>query len=373
MAQDVLASSARQASDSFWTTQSLIAHPLGPNSREAFDRGIHSKRYLDQIKDSASVSGGLPVLGLSPPSRPRRSHPEPSKAEPPVKRQRKSSPHADSVASESNQATSSKYALDPTPTKSYVESLVPPSAEWLQARVGRLETLLNESNAARDFATSERLLMAQAYQAEQDARRKALAEKSSAEAAVLRAEAEQARLLEELAKRQQQGPSEKLRSQLEAVETLLLKVRSSAEEREALLKQRELELEEARDDAHKSKIKLSQIEQNGPQPDTLLQEARSQVEALQVQVKEAQEELETTQKSLEKVRMKYSNEKSKHKATKEKLAGCKTRLHANSTISEQLRDSAPAALEGLKAVISAMGLPPLQDLGSSFTPKTESE
>ncbi|KAG8702628.1 hypothetical protein FRC09_004643 [Ceratobasidium sp. 395] len=370
MAEDVLASSARQAPDSFWTTQSLIAHPLGPNFRDAFDKGIHSKRYLDQLKGS----GGLPALVSSPPLRSRRTDAEPSKDEPPVKRQRKDSPRAESIASGSNQAgSSSKHPLEPTPAKSNTRSSIPPSTEWMQARIEQLEAQLSASNTARDLAVSEQTITAQSLQTEQEARREALTQKSVAEAAVSRAEAEQARLLEELTKQQQQQEApEKLRGQLEAVEALVLNARAAAEEREALLKQRELELEEAWDGAHKLKIKISEIEQNGASS-SLLQEARNEADDLKTQLEQTRTELETAQQSLERNRLKYSNEKSKHKATKEKLSGYKARLQANSTISEQLRGSAPAALESLKAVISAIGLPPLQDFDHAFTPKSESE
>ncbi|KAG8715418.1 hypothetical protein FRC08_010605 [Ceratobasidium sp. 394] len=383
MAQETLASSARQAPDSFWTTQSLIARPLTPEFRKVFDKEINSKRYLSQLKDSNSAPVTSPSSRRTP-DRPRsqrqspslrstRTYPEPSQAEPPMKKLRRASPYADLTASGSNQASSSKHALDSILTKSSAGSPIPPSTEWMQARIELLETQLSASNAARDVAVSEQAIMLRSYEAEQEARLKALAQKSAADAALSRAKAEQARLLEELDKQQHRESSEKLRSQLESVEAMLSEVRNSTEEREALLKRREFELEEARDDAHKLRIKLTQMEEGGSAPDALLQEARDQVESLNKQLEDAQEELEETQKALEKARMKYSNEKGKHKATKEKLAECKARLRSNSTISEQLRDSAPAALEGLKAVISAMGLPPIKDLDQTLTPKTESE
>ncbi|KAG8742660.1 hypothetical protein FRC10_001143 [Ceratobasidium sp. 414] len=382
MAQEALESSARHAPDSFWTTQSLIAHPLTSEFRNVFDKEINSKRYLSQLKDPTSASVASPSSRLTPDlprsqsqspfPRSRRNYPEPSQAEPPMKKPRRASPCADPIASGSNQASSSKHALDPTPTKSYAGSPIPPSTEWMQARIEQLEAQLGASNAARDVAVSEQAIMLRSYEAEQEARLEALAQKSAAEAAVSRANAEQARLLEELNKQRQESP-EKLRSQLKNVEAMLLEVRNSTEGREALLKRREFELEEAQDDAHKLRIKLAQIEQDGPAPDALLQEARDEAEGLGKQLEEVQEELEGTRTALEKARMKYSSEKGKHKATKEKLAECKARLKSNSTMSEQLRNSAPAALEGLKAVISAMGLPPLRDLDQALTPKTESE
>jgi hypothetical protein len=50
IAQNILGDSARQASGSFWITQSLVAHPLGPGLRETFDKRINGGRHSNQVK-----------------------------------------------------------------------------------------------------------------------------------------------------------------------------------------------------------------------------------------------------------------------------------------------------------------------------------
>ncbi|QRV86765.1 hypothetical protein RhiJN_14783 [Ceratobasidium sp. AG-Ba] len=314
----------------------------------------------------------------SPPLAPRKWL-EPSPDEPPVKKMRKSSPR-DFVLSGlfmrllsavlsiehapgHNGAKSSKQnlELDSIPTSSHSKRSIPPSPKWMQARIEQLETELSAANAARDLAVSEKAMAAQYFEAERQARQKALAQKSATEAALSQAEAEQARLLEELQRWQEHGSLDELRSQVQATEATLLEVRNSVNEREELLKKREAELEEARDNIHKIQIKLTQRKQ----------EAKEEITNIQTQLEDLQKELEDTKNVSNKYQMKYQNEKSKRVATKEKLAEYKSRLQLNDSLSEQLRDTAPAALEGLKAVMEAMGLPPLRDQGQLLTPKTE--
>jgi DNA repair exonuclease SbcCD ATPase subunit len=329
----------------------------------------------------------------SPTLRSRRDHSDHSQGEPPAKRPRKASPYAEPTPSGtfyihlpifhptnpqlgSNQASSSKHASNSEPAASHTTSPVPASTEWMRARIERLESELSASNASRDLAISEQAIAVISHQTERQARREALSQKSTVEAALSRAEAEQARLLAELEKPQQRGAPEemdRLRGQLEAVEAKLSEIGQSAGEREARIKKLELELEETQDEAHKLRIQKAQLEQSETEPGPLLQETREEVERLTTELAEAQEQLECTHQALEKAHLKYSNERSKHKVTKEKLADYKTRFQDNSTISEQLRDTAPAAFETLKAVMCAMGLPPIQDQDQVLTPKTETE
>lgn len=289
-------------------------------------------------------------------------------------------PHLIKISLEPNHVNPVNYNSNSASTSSHAASPRLASTEWMQARIKHLESELSASNAARDLALSEKDIAVKSYEIEQQARREAISQKSVIESALSCAETEQTRLLAELDKPPRPDFSEeieKLRNQLKLTETKLLEVRAnigdSAEERDARIKRLEFELEEAHDQAHKLRIQKTQLEQSGNEPIALLQEAREQIERLRDELDETQEQLECAQQSLEKSHLKYSNERSKHKVTKEKLADYKTRLQENSAISEQLRGTAPAAFETLKAVMCAMGLPPIGDQGQVLTPKTETE
>lgn len=272
------------------------------------------------------------------------------------------------------EASGSKAAPKPVPA-SGPATPVPRSVEWMQARIAKLENDLDASIAARNLAMSEQAVAVVAQQTEREARRQALAEKSAAEAALSRAEVEQSRLLGELDKSRQPSSSkdlQDLRNQLLGVEGRMAEAQAALKEsegkHEGRIKQLEQELEESQDQAHKLRIQNSQLEE--PRDDEpQLMEARDEVERLNV-------ELASTVQSLESLQRKYSKERRKHEATKEKLGIYKRRYQEESMMSEQLRGSVPSALtalEGLKAVAYAMGLPSLDNLDAAQELKTEGE
>lgn len=338
--------------------------------------------------------------GSNPSSRRARSGS--AHAEPPVKKARNDNPPPEPVPSGkwftstfnvkplthvdegSGEASGDNSALKPPVTASSSATSVPKSAEWMQARITNLENALDASIAARNLAMSEQAVAVMAQQTEREARRQALAQKSAAEAAQSRAEVEQSRLLEELDKLRQQSSSkdsEELRNRLLGIEERMAEAHTALKESEGKyegrIKQLEQDLEESQDQSHKLRIRNSQLEEsradtNAPQ----LKEAQEEVERLKAELATSQGQLQVAEQSFESLQRKYSKERRKHEVTKEKLGIYKKRYRDESLMSEQLRGSVPSALtalEELKAVACAMGLPSLDNLDSTRELKVEGQ
>ncbi|KAF8610715.1 hypothetical protein BDV93DRAFT_517808 [Ceratobasidium sp. AG-I] len=393
VARAVLHNASLRATSSFWNTQALLAYPLERDFLDVFYDRLTGNRFSTRAKVGSSSTSTAPsrstpdrarsdVNNSNPGSRRARS--SSAHAEPPLKKARKDAPPPAPLPSGFNEASGSKLPQKPpVPTSSSATS-VPRSAEWMQARIAKLENDLDASIAARNLAMSEQAVAVVAQQTEREARRQALAQKSAAEATLSRAEVEQSRLLAELDKSRQQTSSkdlESLRNQLVGVEEQMAIVQTALKQSEGKyegrIKELEQELEESQDQSHKLRIRNSQLQESRGDADApQLKEAQEEVERLKAELAASQEQHQSAERSFESLQRKYSKERRKHESTKEKLGLYKKRFREESLMSEQLRGSVPSALtalEGLKAVACAMGLPSLDSLGPARELKTEGE
>ncbi|CAE6458232.1 unnamed protein product [Rhizoctonia solani] len=272
------------------------------------------------------------------------------------------------------------------------------STEWMRGRIAQLEAALDAAQAARDMALSEQDIVRMAHEAEQTARREAMAQKSATEAALSRARVDQNRLRSELEavliqKSDLSNEMDVLRRQFaesqESLQQALSGSQQSTETNERI-KVLERELEEAQDRAHKLQLqRLDMEQQHSPQlPDTpeldhakaKIQKLKSKVRELKSELSSTQQQLETTQISLQAVERKYDSSRQKRELTKEKLVAYKSRLQNEETITQRLKDkltpetykSLGETYEALGAFLSAIQLPPVGQEDSNG-PQEESD
>ncbi|CAE6439575.1 unnamed protein product [Rhizoctonia solani] len=381
IASSLLKASANEGPTSFWATHRLIALPIQGPCHRVFSKEIIPK--IEKLGLSVSPNADAQPSGSGEPIRAKRQHwaegsHTPSDSIPriidtrPTKRHRNEESEVDT-----NRGSPTRINRLLTPRSvsaskfSRTPSTVPESVEWMRARIIQLESELESARAAQDMAESEQRVAVIAHQAEQQARREAMAQKSAAEAAKSRAEVEQMRLKSELEgiisqkstlPREQDGP-EHPRSGEHAKVT-------------------ERELEDAREREQKLRLQKSHLESElekansgRTQPD----EAKAEIDQLKSDLASAREELGATQRSLESLERKYSSTRRKYENCKEKLGTYKTRLENERTIVKKLQETlTPAAYkslgathETLGAFLSAMGLPPINE--ETAGPKEESD
>ncbi|KAF8710548.1 hypothetical protein RHS03_02492, partial [Rhizoctonia solani] len=367
IANNLLKASANEDPGTFWRTHEVIAFPVqGPCHR------IFSKEIVPRIEDLRSGRMDEQSYGSGEPRRSTKRQYSSEKTYAsgsvprvtdtrPTKRSRNEDreTRVDDSQSENNPASTNRSAA-PTSTPRYSPTtrVAPESNEWMRARIAQLESELESMRAARDLAVSEQQVAAVAHQAEQEARRGAMAQKSVAEAAKARAEVEQVRLLTEI---------EKMSRQL----TLPREGAGSAGS-EGYIKSLEQDREEALDLNNKYRLQNSHLESQ-------LETANTEIGQLKVDLASAHEKLDSTQKSLESLERKYSSTRRRYEMSKEKLGTYKARLENERSIVRRLQDTlTPAAYKSLGAThetlgefLSAMGLPPIEQ-GTSV-PKEESE
>ncbi|CAE6420115.1 hypothetical protein ACGC1H_004859 [Rhizoctonia solani] len=381
IASNLLKASANEGPASFWTTHNVIALPVqGPSHRIFFKEMIPKieKLKLGGAEEQPSGSGEaarttkrqywaesfhisdspIPrVVDTRPSKRPRNGEPEFNT--------NGNNPSRTSLVTP-NSTSTSKSARAP--------SAVPESPEWMRARIMQLESDLELASAARDLAVSEQRVAVIAHQAEQQARREAMAQKSAAEAAQSRAEAEQMRLRSEL---ENAIPPNSIPSR----EGENLEPQRSAENADVL----ERDLEETRNREHKLQLRRSHLEseleselEKASLGATPLDKANAEIDRLKSELALAQEQLGSTQRSLESLERKYSSTRRKYEISKEKLGTYKNRLENERSIVRKLQETlTPAAYKSLGAThetlgefLSAMGLPPVDDEGN-VGPKEE--
>ncbi|KAG8755318.1 hypothetical protein FRC11_006135 [Ceratobasidium sp. 423] len=358
IASSVLKDSANEGPASFWATHNVIALSIqGPHHR------IFSKEMVPRIEKLklSTVSGADGPSGSGEPVHTR-----------PAKRPRNEDPE---IGTNGNKLTPTNTLVAPSSTSrskfSRTPSIVPESTGWMRARIIQLEADLELTKAAHDLAVSEQRMVVIAHQAEQQARREAMAQKSAAEAAQSRAEVEQGRLRSEL---------ENIISQKS---TQSNKYSSEPPCSEGHVKMLERALEETRDREYKLQLRSSHLESElekaklgTTQPDN----ASAEVDQLKSDLASAREQLDSTQRALESLDRKYSSTRRKYGNCKEKLGAYKTRLENERSIVKKLQETlTPAAYESLGAThetlgafLSAMGLPPMDDEGNAG-PKEESD
>ncbi|CUA72204.1 hypothetical protein RSOLAG22IIIB_00867 [Rhizoctonia solani] len=368
IASNLLKASATEGPTSFWMTHNVIALPVqGPSNKIFYKEMVPKieKLKLNGIEEQSSGS-------REPTKRPywaESSHisdgPIPHIVDTrPTKRMK----IGESAGTNENNSppvasSSSKYVRTP--------STVPESTEWMNARIMQLESELESARAARDLAISEQRVAVIAHQAEQQARREAMAEKSAAEAAQSRAEAEQMRLRSEL----ENLTSQKSMPPAEGDNLALLGSDGHAE----VLG----DLKKAGDQEHKIQLRRSHLEselEKAKSGATPLDKANTEIDRLKSDLVLAREQLDSTQRSLESLERKYSSTRRKYENSKEKLGTYKNRLENERTIVKKLQETlTPAAYKSLGAThetlgefLSAMGLPPVRDEGNTG-PKEESD
>ncbi|GAB1517147.1 hypothetical protein RhiTH_000191 [Rhizoctonia solani] len=363
IANNLLKASANEDPGTFWRTHEVIAFPVqGPCHR------IFSKEIVPRIEDLRSGRTDEQSSGSGEPRRStkRQYSSEKTYASGSVLRVTDTRPTKRSrnedreIRVDENNPASTNRSAAPTSTPRYSPTtrVAPESNEWMRARIAQLESELESMRAARDLAVSEQQVAAIAHQAEQEARRGAMAQKSVAEAAKARAEVEQVRLLTEI---------EKISRQL-----TLPREGASPAGSEGYIKSLEQDREEALDLNNKYCLQNSHLESQ-------LETANTEIGQLKVDLASAHEKLDSTQKSLESLERKYSSTRRRYEMSKEKLGTYKARLENERSIVRRLQDTlTPAAYKSLGAThetlgefLSAMGLPPVEQ-GTSV-PKEESE
>ncbi|CAE6492862.1 unnamed protein product [Rhizoctonia solani] len=359
---------------------------------------VHLFSYLEVLNEPIHAlltnSRAYPVhpSGISVPTQSSRSQPDNGNLrnqQPPSKRRRNEDwgRTLDSAISVGGQI--------PESNSSQISSLTPESPGWMRVRITKLEAELDTLRAARDMAVSEQNIIRTAHQAEQTARREAMAQKSAAEAALSRKEVEQGRLRAELdsALSQKEALSaevDSLRRQLAAPEDRLKSIQSSSESTRSneQIKTLETGLEDAQGRAHKLQLYGSHMEEKQETNDTTeLDKMKTKVKRLKSEVKQltsdlvtTQEQLESAQKSLESKERKCSSTRRRYENTKTKLGIYKARLENECALIQKLKETlTPAAYqslgethETLGAFLSAIGLPPVDEEGNG-APKEETQ
>ncbi|CAE6434164.1 unnamed protein product [Rhizoctonia solani] len=322
IASSLLKASANEGPGSFWAMHGVIAFPIqGPC------HGIFSKEIAPKIEDlRTSGMDERPSASGEPMHSTKRQHwaekPHNSGSIPriidtrPTKRSRSENTEV-GVSGISSASTGHTIASTSTSKYSRTLDIVPESTEWMRTRITELESELESTRAARDLAVSEQHMATIAHQAEQKARREAMAQKSSAVAAMSRAEAEQGRLLSELERIASRRPTSSREENDSG--------RSSKPEAKML----EQELDEIRDRENKHNMHNSHLELQ-------LEKANIEISQLRSDLSSTQEKLDSTQKSLESLERKYSSTRRKYGISKEKLGTYKTRFENERSIVKKL-------------------------------------
>ncbi|CAE6524772.1 unnamed protein product [Rhizoctonia solani] len=383
----VLDASKANTDGSFWKSHSITAHPLDGNNKRI------DNFFLEKVFPRlTSKSTGEP-RGTNGPPRPDKRKAlrldfEDSRC--PAKRPRIETQER---TVRDAAATNNSVPIHNSPRTS---SRTPDSPEWMRARITRLESELDSVKAARDMAVSEQEVLRTAHQTEQRARREVLSQKSALEAALSRKEAEQYRFHSDIEALFAQKTAlcddvDKLRERLAAAEDRLILAQPSSEhcmQCDVRTKTLEVELETARDQAHKLQLQKSRLEECEVNPSAHeLEDARGRIKKLKSKIKELKtdlaqthEQLGSAQQSLESMERKRSSSRRKYESTKAKLGTYKARLENEQNLLMKLRDTlTPAAYhslgathETLGAFLSAMGLPPVSE-EENAGPKEESD
>ncbi|CAE6524769.1 unnamed protein product [Rhizoctonia solani] len=376
IASSVLKASANEGPGSFWTTHNVIALSIQGPSYKIFSREMVPK--IENLNLSAvndADGSGEPLRTTKRQHWAENSHTSggtiPRIVDTrPAKRPRNEDPEICGNGNSSNPSTLGAHSSTSRSKISRTPSVVPESAEWMRARIMQLESDLESTKAERDLAVSEQRMAAMAHQAEQQARREAMAQKSAAEAAQSRAEVEKERLRSEF---------ESIISQKSTLSNKDGSEPPSAEEHAKMQR----DLEETQDREYKLQLRYSHLEselEKAKLGTTRRDSASTEIDQLKSDLALAREQLDSTQRTLESLERKHSSTRRKYGICKEKLGTYKTRLENERSIVEKLQETlTPAAYkslgathETLGAFLSAMGLPPMDDEGNTG-PKEESD
>ncbi|CUA73081.1 hypothetical protein RSOLAG22IIIB_05146 [Rhizoctonia solani] len=326
----LLDSSQNRMGGCFWQEHAITARPF-ILSRDT--TCIISRRFssivdkLVQLRLNAQQSGFDRISQPAPiessiqsqSSAPGVVRPGPEDIEPPAKRLKTASVRVNpSVASESE--------------PSQIPGDTPTSPEWMINRITQLEAELHTMRAERDMALSEQDVIRTAHQAEQSARRKAMAQKSAAEAALSREQVEQVRLRAEL----ETAIAEKtaLGEPIAAKGTLEPAQPTDKSSKRITTLEREFEEEQNR--AHKLHLRILHMQEQH-KPDTIkLDKAKAKIKQLKVELESTQEQLDSTQKLLDSKEQKY---RQKYKSAKKELRACKARFDDEQMLTKKLKDS----------------------------------
>ncbi|CAE6508829.1 unnamed protein product [Rhizoctonia solani] len=383
-----LISSRSREGGTFWEAHSITAHGLQKTGDigKIFLSNIVSS--ISHIRDKAMPNGKPFDHALPQVTKRHWKRSSLEAMEPMAKRPR--------TENGENGSNSTVVTSDRIATSEPQTNPAPQTPEWMRARIAQLEAELDSAKAARDMATSEHEVIRMANQAEQIARREAMAQKSAAESALSRKEVEQDRLRTEHESATSQLSAllrdvEILRGQLETAENKLNLAQLSSNEfakSSDRVKALEAELGEAQDRAQKLQLYKSRMEEQNTNPDnTGLDDMRGKNKLLKSEIKQlksdlasALEQLQSTQRSLESRVLKCSSARAKYERTKEKLGVYKARLENERIIMEKLKETLTPEVykslgvmhETLGAFLSAMGSPSVGDEGNT-EPKEEFE
>ncbi|CAE6524775.1 unnamed protein product [Rhizoctonia solani] len=270
---------------------------------------------FDRISQPAPIESS--IQGQS--SAPAVVRPGPEDIEPPAKRLKTASVRVNpSVASESE------------PSQIPGDTLTSP--EWMISRITQLEAELHTMRAERDMALSEQDVIRTAHQAEQSARRKAMAQKSAAEAALSREQVEQIRLRAEL----ETAIAEKttLGEPIVAKETL--EPAQPTDKSSKRITTLESELQEEQNRAHKLHLRILHMQEQHKRDTIKLDTAKAKIKQLKVELGFTQEQLDCTQQLLDSKEQKY---RQKYKSAKKELRACKARFDDEQMLTKNLKDS----------------------------------
>ncbi|CAE6537743.1 unnamed protein product [Rhizoctonia solani] len=375
----ILKSSKDAMEGSLWRKRSITAESFresGPLDNFFAKRLF--PRLSSKFTGESSSSKNPPQFKQS-----RTAHSDSGGHGPPAKRPRTEgwNRELDVAATAGNHASRSK--------SSQISSAIPESPDWMRARIIELEAELDTAKAARDMAASEQEVIRKAHQAEQRARREAMAQKSAAEAALSRKAIEHDRLRSDLETTSVQKSAlsnelSSLRGELAAARYELGLMRSSSDQSTSCgeqIKAQEMELEEARDQVHKLRLQNSRLGQHKTYPNTTepedtsakIKDLKSEVKQLKYDLTNTQEQLDSTQQSLESMEQKYSSARGKYKSAKTDLKAYKTQLEKEQTLMNKLKDKLTPAVyqslgvthETLGVFLSAMGLLPTNEEGNT--------
>ncbi|CAE6472448.1 unnamed protein product [Rhizoctonia solani] len=347
-AKKIIQSSLHEQDGSFWQISSIKAHKLQivkPIMQ------VFSKKVVPRL----TKFKGMPP-SPQPPPRSTRIQSEDSiigDCGPPAKRHKAKSwvGTSEDIAATGENTPRSKAPDTPSPA--------PESYEWMCARITQLEAELDSTRAARDMAISDHDIIRLAHQAERNARREAMTEKSSAERALSRKETEQDRLRSALEAALSQKSAlldnnDTLRRQLTEAEESLKMAQLRPEELGCRVVALKMELEEARDQIQKLQLQKALLEeqQKDKSDTTALDDAKARMDkftsrfkqlesdlvSTQMQLRNTQTSLESTRMSLESMEEKFSSAHKKYQKAKEKTRAYKERLQ-NEKFTQGLKEA----------------------------------
>ncbi|KEP49750.1 hypothetical protein V565_093810 [Rhizoctonia solani 123E] len=360
----VLDSSKNESKQCFWQIYSVTTHALlwSKGVPDAISRHFSEMvENLVRLRSNVQSSGfddASPPLTHQPsimqgPSALAEARPGSENIEPPAKRLKVECP---SVASSGSNADSSVANIVTSdhhePGPSQTASGTSASPEWTIRRIAQLEAELHTMRAERDMAISEQDVARMANQAEQSARRQAMTEKSTAEAALSRGQVEQSRLRAELetALAQKASVGERITN---SVIPKLAQSPNGSERSAERIRGLEQELEETEDRAHKLHLRILHMEEQQKPGTIKLDNAKAKIKRLKSELNSTQEQLDSAQKLLESKEHKY---RQRYKSTKEKLRACEARLNDEQMLMERLKDTlTPEAYQSLGHMHKTLG------------------